>query len=163
MALVLLDRREKLLGALPQLESLFAADIASTLDAMSFYGIPIPRVYFAFYTVEQQKCLLGANVEDGFVLFINDRTRIMDHNCLSRAVIFHEYAHYVNSRSGDPCSGGVEPDPEDPHEYSRWLRDEWKANRLLPRPELIGQRAIAVDAFTGEQFLPQLEEAYLQQ
>ncbi len=111
---------------------------------------------------------VGNATKDGFRIFINPQNLALEYNCFKHAVFFHEYAHWVDLE-GKPGKldefdiEEIEVMHKDPRGLSVYLRDEYRANRLMPLKDRVWLFQLASTYLLGAEehnFLQRCEKEY---
>ena len=162
---------------LPMPEDEFKAHLSRVLspflgavsEARLFFGMPIEKICFIMAEAAPFN-LLGNAVEDGFNIFINPKNKILDYNAITYAIIFHEYAHWIDltargrrDRLQPLTTDELLSRRDDPSWCGEWLYDEYRANSLLPYDIIKDLKLIAAANLLGrdgDEFFSRMERAY---
>jgi hypothetical protein len=126
------------------------------VEAKRFFGPTIKRVVFTLGEAERN--VLGNTVKDGFILWVNPHNKILDYNCVVHAVIYHEYAHWIDligrrktDRLEEKSLEEIQRQENDPAWYGEWLFDEYRANRMVPEEDLRSLKLVAAANLLGSE------------
>jgi len=134
----------------------FRSWIEMVVEAKRFFGLTMKRVVFALGEAERN--VLGSAVKDGFILWVNLHNKILDYNCVVHAVIYHEYAHWIDltrrrktDRLEERSLEEIQRQENDPVWYGEWLFDEYRANQMVPEEDLRSLKLVAAANLLGSE------------